>query len=93
MGNKMFVIGGNSDLTCEVFDSISRKLTYIKNLSLFHIYRVSSKSAVTIGRKIIVFSKYNQIHIYDTLKNQWCLVKNKYDDFISVRRCSKLPAF
>ena len=32
MGNKMFVIGGRNNLTCEVFDSVSRRFTNVKEM-------------------------------------------------------------
>ena len=34
MGNKLFVIGGHNKTSCEVFDSLSRKLTLLKGVGV-----------------------------------------------------------
>ena len=78
MGNKMFVIGGYNTLTCEIFDSVSRKFTYIKSINYQRIYNCRYK-AVCIGQTIIVFlttyAGYQEpgtkIFIYDVSKHQW----------------------
>ena len=71
MGNKMFVIGGDMNLTCEVFDSISKKFTYIKELSVVRFSDLDSVKAITVGSKIIVFagidSTYCEVDVYDPL--------------------------
>ena len=95
MGNKMFVIGGDMNLTCEEFDSVSRKFTYIKELSVGRFSDLDSVKAITVGSKIIVFagidSTYCEVDVYDPLKDQWYLQLYKFDDFIAVDSCSKLP--
>ena len=93
MGNKLFVIGGNWNKTCEAFDSISRKFTAIKKIEITYTVMLS---VVVIGNKIFAFPKHIQFscllkhfYIYDVLNDQWCvkdLSEVKY-----VIGCSKLP--
>ena len=56
MSNKMFVIGGGytDGLGCEVFDSFSRKFTYISAARIKTIDQ-SNSEVVCISDKIIVF--------------------------------------
>ena len=42
MGNKMYVIAGNIDFTCEVFDSVSKNFTYIKEMMVVNQHRFNS---------------------------------------------------
>ena len=48
IGNKMFVIGGNWNSTCEVFNCVSRRFTYIKQLSIPESFSCTM-SGVSIG--------------------------------------------
>lgn len=57
MGNKLFVIGGNYNATCEVFDSSSMKFSSIKQLERNCYYSVS---AVSVGGKILIFCSYDR---------------------------------
>ena len=59
MGNKMFVIGGNFRNYCEVFDSITNKFTYLKELpKLKYIYYDEFRShLVSVGSRIYVFQE------------------------------------
>ena len=50
MENKLFVIGGNYNSDCEVFDSISNKFILIKSIPKVH-----DVNAVSINYKIYVF--------------------------------------
>ena len=95
MGNKMFVISGEHYFSCEVFDSTSRKFTYIKKMLACASFERNVVRAVIIGHKIIVFpnldSTYDEVHIYDTVIDQWCVRKLYIDDVKPVISCSKLP--
>ena len=83
IGNKMFMIGGSRDYS-EVFDSFTRKFTYIKTLPLwirtpivnFQLRFISSYQVVNIGYKIYLFQRENdkvKLHSYD--------VKNEFSSF------------
>ena len=41
VGNKMFMIGGRRNTTCEVFDSISRKFTGINKINGVNMNRLN----------------------------------------------------
>ena len=66
MGNKLFVIGGDSNTSCEVFDSSSMKFTSIKQLERSCFEYIS---AVSIGDEILIFGsgyragKRNILHL------------------------------
>ena len=94
MGNKMFVIGGKLNKTCEVFDSTSSKFTaikIIKGISMFYVVRMS---LVSIGNKTLFFPKLNapskseKFHSYDVLKDQWFVKKFDFFEVQSVISCS-----
>ena len=84
IGNKMFIIGGSSDYP-EVFDSVTRKFTYIENwpkivrtseVGLYHSFEPSLYfrlfQTVSIGYKIYIFKEENNkvnIHCYDVRNN------------------------
>ena len=79
MGNKLYVIGGKYNATCEVFDSRSMKFTSIKQLDDNCYYSVS---AVSIGDKILIFgSSENNILTYDVEKNEWYCISNCFSEF------------
>ena len=99
MGNKMFVIGGFKhltwNLTCEVFESTSRKFTSINQLLAVNKLYYYQTSVVSIGYKVLFFystrdTTKNKLQVYDVPRDQWCLKQN---DFIEARwytSCSKL---
>ena len=93
MGNKMFVIGGNSYATCEVFDNISRKFNAIKKIDVTDIFMFS---VVGIGNKIFAFpadcsSGIKSFYIYDAFKDQWCEIEIDLSKVYSVFSFSRLP--
>ena len=76
IGNKMFMVGGSSDYV-EVFDSVTRKFTYIENVPKLvripYIF-ISTFEVVSIGYKIYIFRKeYNKVHVhsYDVKNNHF----------------------
>ena len=101
-GNKMFVIGGcnrltrTRRLTCEVFDSSSRKFTNIKQMVNIDAIGMASTSVVSIGKNIFVFrSIYNymveNVQIYNVPENEWCLGDISIDELNYMNSCSKVP--
>ena len=96
MGNKMFVIGGWGNLTCEVFDSSSRKFTCIKQLLVVKNLSYYPSSVVSIGYKVLFFysiscNANNKFQVYDVIKDQWCLKENNLIEGKRHICCSKLP--
>ena len=99
VGNKMYVICGQFDVTCEVFDSVSRKFNYIRQIVRSETHS-TIMSAVSIGYKIIAFpfQNYNssvdrKYLIYDVFTDKW---EQKLIELVStyfVDSCSKLPTF
>ena len=99
VGNKMFVICGQFDVTCEVFDSVCRKFNYIRQIVRSETHS-TKMSAVSIGYKIIAFpfQNYNssverKYLIYDVLTGKW---EQKLIELVStyvIDSCSKLPTF
>ena len=78
MGNKLFVIGGDYNTSCEVFDSISIKFTSIKQLVQSCFKYVS---AVSIGDKVLIFgSGYRagkeRCYTYYVDENEWYCKSN-----------------
>ena len=71
--NKIFVIGGFLESTCEVYNSISQKFTYIAGLKL-NIH--NCVNPIIIGDCIVVYDE-NYIYKYDIEKNDW--LKNEYE--------------
>ena len=81
MGNKMFVVGGYNTISCEVFDSYSRKFTLIQSMfssrSRATFLNFNSK-ATSIGNNILVTCAKDTVdykdtcmYIYNVCKNQW----------------------
>ena len=73
MANKLFVIGGGYNTSCEVFDSSSMKFTSIKQLERSCFEYIS---AISIGDKILIFgSGYRagkeRFYTYNVDKNEW----------------------
>ena len=56
MGNKMFVIAGFQQSTCEQFDSCSRMFSYIKTFSYF-TNDMSQFQAVCYSNQVIIFGE------------------------------------
>ena len=79
MGNKLFVIGGWKNSTCEVFDSSSMKFTSIKQLKTKSL---EIASAVSLGDKILVFCSGDerQILTYIVDNNEWYFQSNRSFD-------------
>ena len=70
INNKMFMIGSSSDY-CEVFDSVTRKFTYIKFLTEW-IRTLKPFQEVSIGHEIYFFRKDdNKVYVnsYDVKNN------------------------
>ena len=81
MGNKLFVIGGYSNTSCEVFDSFSRNFTVV-NESLIETIKPFNFEAVCVGNKIVVFCmqlKYleTKVFMYDVVNDSWSEKKIK----------------
>ena len=96
MGNKMFVIGGRSLLSCEVFDSISRIFSYIKEIENIKSFHLGSSPAVINGEKILVYPnvtnyKNRKVHIYDVVKNRWYWEENEIKSLKYVISLTKIP--
>ena len=97
MGNKMFVIGGKYNLTCEVLNSVSRKFTCIRQLLIPENVGYAM-SGLTIGYKIIDFPKYTwstekKSLIYDVLTDKWEVKEIELISTNRVHSCSRLPIF
>ena len=87
ISSKMFIIGGcfRHGNSSEVFDSFSRKFTYIKSEPKWIRY-VSSSRTVCIGQNIyfLVRSKYGEVNVYNyevqtdefSLKTCWNIENN-----------------
>ena len=96
MGNKMFVVDGWGNLTCEVFDSCSKKFTGIKEMLVVNNLNYFFTSVVSIGYKVLFFystscSANNKYQVYDVIKDQWCLKENNLIEAKQHIYCSKLP--
>ena len=76
MSNKLFVIGGCSNVDAEVFDSTSRKFTLL-NLKLPCKYQFPCDcGTVGISRKVFVFcscytNKQPMLHVYNVDEKRW----------------------
>ena len=80
MGNKLFVIGGYKNTSCEMFDSFSRKFTTIHSAVLTTIKPFNFEAAC-IGNKILVFAwnvilLETKMFIYDVINDSWSKKKN-----------------
>ena len=73
IGNKLFVISEYNTSSSEVFDSYSRKFTYLQS-TYSNPLRLSVIQAVSIGFNIVVFSikvSKTRSYIYDVINNHW----------------------
>ena len=72
MGNKFFVIGRYDTLSSEVFDSISRKFTFLRSTNL-NANKYISVQAVSIGNNIVLFfstgNHETKVYVYDVINN------------------------
>ena len=71
LSNKLFVIGGENSITSEVFDSVNRKFSYIKNETFPRLLKYNWKvGACCVGDKIIVvfvtYAGEYQFVVYDS---------------------------
>ena len=76
MGDKMFIIGGNYNSSCAVFDAFSRKFTLFKvELPKFKCSLSYINKAVCIGSNIFVISWNSTwkdtMYVYECHENSW----------------------
>ena len=90
-GNRFYVIGGFRNHTCEVYDSISKKFTFIANTKL---HASGWLSSVILGSNIVVHTA-NTIHEYDIKENKW--LQNDYESSVELNNfnnsCVKLHKY
>ena len=71
IGNKLFVIGGRRISSCEVFDSCSRKFTFINSDIKVSSLETNYFRAFCIGSNIVVFhnswSLKSMIYVYESI--------------------------
>ena len=99
--NKMIIIGGNSDCS-EIFDSVTRKFTYIKTLPKWvgtskldwHIGVKKPYQVVDIANKIYFFrmekNKFN-IHSYDVRNDHFAFKTSMETENFEEFSCVKIP--
>ena len=81
MGNKMFVVGGYENKSCEVFDSYSRKFTKINSETKVFNSKISYFYAFGINNNILVFQNFLEsltetvVYLYDIDKEKWSNVQ------------------
>ena len=68
--NKLFVVGGMANTTCEVFDSICDRFVLLKTPTSFLGSLREPAEVISIGSKLVVFCEEN-ILIYDTAQYEW----------------------
>ena len=89
--NKLFVVGGLSTQTIEVFDSSSKKFALLQhpsiNLRSHYILDVTS-----IGNKIVLFSnKDGSVFLYDVENDVWSEKSCEATKHIKYFSCARLP--
>ena len=103
IGNKMFMIGGSSDYS-EVFESVTRKFTYIKTLpkwvrtlkkDIFERYEILYQ-VINIGYTIYFFrEEYNKVnvHSYDVRNNIFSFKTSMVKEIFNFNKtnCIKVP--
>ena len=94
MGNKLFIIGGHKNKSCEVFDSFSGKFTFIRSAP-FEGY---GNQCVCLGNKINVY-RFDKckVFVFNTEENNWVIRKlninkSKYE-WLSCVRCPNTCSF
>ena len=77
MGNKMFIIGGHSHKSCEVFESFSRKFVYIQKAPINY----SETKATCLGNQIYAYAlNVSKVFVYNTNENNWSIKKLKLNN-------------
>ena len=99
VGNKLFIIGGYKISSCEVFDSCSRKFTFINSNMKVSAFEINYFRAICIGSIIVVFhhsQKTNNIHsnksvlyMYNVNESKWSIVDCSYTKNCFVPSCIK----
>ena len=93
MGNKLFVIGDDRTLSCEVFDSCSRKFTIINSEMKVSGLERNFFEAFCVGSNIVVFchsqSYKSVIYMYNVNKLKWSTVDCSYTKNYFVQSCIK----
>ena len=77
MGSKMFVIGGYETVSCEVFDSYSRKFTTMVTSISKSAIKEWYFEAFCIGNNIVIFHHFpydltdSIVYLYDVNEEKW----------------------
>ena len=75
--NKMFVISRHLGQRCELFDSVSRKFSYVKACSFSNSLNFcfsDEQNAFCVGKSVFLFSpNKNCFVVYDFEKSEWSL--------------------
>ena len=85
LGIKMFVIGKDYPVYCEVYDNISRKFTLLNiKIPRSKPFKLELK-ALSIKNKLVYFCNFNpskklKVHVYDMVKKKWLLKYNLVKD-------------
>ena len=93
--NKLFIVGGNSKSTCEVFDLTCNKFVLLKP----HFKSVEENfdylaEVISIGSKLVVFGTIIQtIWFYDVEKNEWSEAPFQLTGLLFGFGCAKFPQF
>ena len=93
MGNKMFVVGYVCE--CEMFDSICRKFTLIKDLQGDQLILYNSNIVANVGHKFTVYSAYfgeSVIYSYDVVAEKWYKEDKKLEEVKCVNHCIRVPS-
>ena len=88
MGNRLFVIGGHKNKSCEVFDSFSGKFSFIKSAFVENY----GNQSVCLGKKINVYSFYERkVFVYNTDENNWITgrlnINKSNEEWLSCVKC------
>ena len=91
--DKLFVIGGDEEDCCEVFDNVCKKFVSLKYPPYTQLYTDFNKS-LAVGNKIVVFLDLSPYVVcYDVDKDEWseepCELTEDLDGF----SCAKLPLY
>ena len=92
--NKLYVIGGGVEPSCEVFDSVCNKFTLVKSAptSLGLGYFNNPIEAISIGSKIFVFCEYgDEMLSYDVNEDEWSTEPCEATENIGFYSCVKVP--
>ena len=77
IGHKLFMIGGTSTNSCEMYDSFTKKFVNIKAIAQFDKKFPKTMHCVTMGSKLIAFSNDFPLKAaeYDVEKDEWSVKK------------------